>query len=65
MTKIEHFAKTALGITLTPEQLSIVEAVSEGKVVLFARPMGQNQVRVVIQAWIKQGLREQGDANQR
>lgn len=62
MTKIEHFAKTALGIELLPQQVEIIEAVSEGKIVLFARRAGQDTTRKVLQAWIKQGLREHNDA---
>lgn len=62
MTKIEHFAKTALGIELTAQQVEIIEAVSEGKIVLFARRPNQDTTRKVLQAWIKQGLREHKDA---
>lgn len=58
MTKIEEFAQSKLGITLSPEQVSIIKAVTYGQIVLFTKPRGEDPVRQVLEAWIKEGLKD-------
>lgn len=56
-TRIEQFAREACGIKLTAEQMEIIQAVADGKLVMFHQPTS-SPVRQVLSAWIKQGLRE-------
>jgi hypothetical protein len=59
MTKIEHFAKEVLGIELISYQIEYIKALMGDRIVVMARQEGRLTAVKVLQAYVKEGFKDE------